>query len=105
MTTNNSGYKKELEIQIEKNNAGIKHLRKLIPWGIITCLLFSFLLPPNILSSGKPSDMPYLISAILKFVVFILVYIVSYNLAVKKRKKDIEHLQTQIKILENSEAN
>ena len=85
-----------IENEIEENLKAIKKLKRLIPMGILVGLLFTFFCPPMILSSGKPSDMPYSQSVIMRFIIFFGGYIYSYRIAVKKRKTNIENLKQQV---------
>jgi hypothetical protein len=93
-----------LETEIDKNTTAIKKLRRLIPIAILFGFLFSFFLPPIILSDGKPSDLPYTQSVILRLTLFFGIYIYSYRVAVNKRKLNIKNIKMKISDLEKQNS-
>ena len=82
--------------EIQKKHDAIDRLRKMIPFGAITMVVFSFIYP---LIPGRRSTeslaqwlgYPYAVIACL--IVSGLVYLIGYKIAVRRRKREILELE------------
>jgi hypothetical protein len=90
----------EIEKEIEENLNAIAKLKKAIPLGIITMVLFSFIFP--LMLFRKKFDLindffGYPLLVIILVVLSNSLYLFSYNIAITKRRTNIARLEALLK--------
>jgi hypothetical protein len=89
----------EINREIKKNYDAIAHLNKLIPFGVLTILAFSFVYPLILGRSSKENladKIGYYQSVIVMLIISGIVYYYGYKIAVKKRMQKINDLKSKL---------
>lgn len=93
--------------EIQTKEADIRKLKKLIPFGILTCMLAPFVLAFVPLGSGLnrkslAEHVSYPIAVIIWFLTFSITYVIFLNQALEKKKLEIKRRKSWIEQIKNS---
>ncbi len=89
--------KLEIQKEIQNHLKSIKELTELIPLGLMLSIGWGFVIP--VFSRRGPSladEFGYKNAAIFGVILSTSIYLISYFLAIKKRKKEIEILEKEL---------
>lgn len=101
MTEKETIEKYKMEILVNQNS--IIQIKKLRPFGIVSILIFPFLVPIIPLRGKKMINVfPYELSVIICFILFSLMYFSVYSNTVNKKKKQIKRLEIWISQIEQN---
>lgn len=96
----------KIESKIKEHDIALEKLKKLIPFGVLTMVAFSFVYPVLPLRKGQLTDwMSYPYSVLACLILFGLIYLIGYRMAVKSRKSKLLELQKQKEFQRHTDIN